>query len=236
MTSKYQSGLANKPFLNDNFSPTLLAGLLTRNLPLKLVDIALQKFTYEIIHNHPGIMERLLLLGGKSFLICPTDLPHKIRLNFNGKDIKIFVEKSGDKADVRISGSLRSLIAMLDGSEDGDALFFSRKIFVEGDTEALVTLRNAIDSVDIKLEEEIGKFFGIFKKPVRLFMKSGQGVLDHLNKDMDMIHNALITPLRLRIDKIEVENRNLKKQIALIEKKLIKANNKILSLGRRISS
>lgn len=236
MAGKFQSDFKNKSLLNDNFSPLLLAGLLTRNLPSRPVDIALQKFTDEIIHNHPGVMDRLLLLDGKSFLICPTDLPHKIRLSFSAKDIKIFVEKNNDKADVQISGPLRSLIAMLGGNEDGDALFFCRKISVQGDTEALVTLRNAIDSDDIDLEAEIEAFFGIFQKPARLFMKSGQGVLDRLNKDMDMIHSALIRPLRLKIDKIEQENQNLKKQITLIEKKVIKANAKIQSLSRRITS
>jgi predicted lipid carrier protein YhbT len=40
---------------------------------------------------------------------------------------------------------------MVDGAFDGDALFFSRSLQVEGDMEALLALRNAVDDACIDL-------------------------------------------------------------------------------------
>ncbi|MBT5073761.1 MAG: hypothetical protein HOJ34_07780 [Kordiimonadaceae bacterium] len=233
MARKIQGDRSNRMLLNDNFSPFLLAGMLTRNLPLKPIDIALKKITSALMERHPGVIERLMPIEGKSFLICPSDLPHKIRLNFAGKSIDCFIDKSDQPYDVKITGSISSLIAMIDGAEDGDALFFSRRISVEGDTEALLTLRNAIDSDDIDLGDEIGSLLGIFEKPAQILMKSGQGVLNRLNNDMEDIQRALITPLRLRIDKLEQENTGLRKQITDIEKKVRKVSAKIQSISQK---
>ena len=50
---------------------------------------------------------------------------------------------------VRIAGPLLGLIGLIDGTYDGDALFFSRDLVVEGDVEAVLALRNAIDDAGI---------------------------------------------------------------------------------------
>jgi len=60
----------------------------------------------------------------------------------------------------RIAGSFLDLFDLIDGSLDGDALFFSRKLRVTGDTEAVVALRNALDDVDGGVVESITKAFG----------------------------------------------------------------------------
>lgn len=44
---------------------------------------------------------------------------------------------------------------MVHGALDGDALFFSRDILIEGDTEAVLALRNAVDDAEIDLAGEI---------------------------------------------------------------------------------
>ena len=53
-----------------------------------------------------------------------------------------------------------NLFDLIDGSLDGDALFFSRKLRVTGDTEAVVALRNALDDVDGGVVESITRAFG----------------------------------------------------------------------------
>ncbi len=45
---------------------------------------------------------------------------------------------------------------MMHGTLDGDALFFSRDLAVEGDTSSVLALRNAIDDAELDLAEEIG--------------------------------------------------------------------------------
>jgi len=45
---------------------------------------------------------------------------------------------------------------MVDGTYDGDALFFSRDLSIEGDTEAVLALRNAIENADLDLSTVLG--------------------------------------------------------------------------------
>lgn len=40
---------------------------------------------------------------------------------------------------------------MIHGTLDGDALFFARDLVIEGDTEAVLALRNALDDAEIDL-------------------------------------------------------------------------------------
>ena len=60
----------------------------------------------------------------------------------------------------RIAGSFLNLFDLIDGSLDGDALFFSRELRITGDTEAVVALRNALDDVDGGVVESITRAFG----------------------------------------------------------------------------
>ena len=51
---------------------------------------------------------------------------------------------------------------MIHGTLDGDALFFSRDITIEGNTDAILALRNAIDAAEIDLPGEVADLFGPF--------------------------------------------------------------------------
>jgi predicted lipid carrier protein YhbT len=62
--------------------------------------------------------------------------------------------------DARIAGPLAALIGMVQGGYDGDALFFSRHIVIEGDTEAVLALRNALDDAEIDLAAEMARLLG----------------------------------------------------------------------------
>ena len=53
--------------------------------------------------------------------------------------------------DARIAGPLAALIGLVHGAYDGDALFFSRDLVIEGDTAAVLALRNAIDNEELDL-------------------------------------------------------------------------------------
>ena len=46
------------------------------------------------------------------------------------------------------------------GAYDGDALFFSRDLEIEGDTAAVVALRNAIDNEELDLVREATALLG----------------------------------------------------------------------------
>ena len=57
---------------------------------------------------------------------------------------------------------------MIDGSLDGDALFFSRDLRVSGDTEAVVALRNALDDLQGSALDSVLEAFGPLSKPAAL--------------------------------------------------------------------
>jgi len=50
--------------------------------------------------------------------------------------------------------------AKIDADLDGDALFFSRALVIEGNTEAVVSLRNALDDIDGSVAERVAAMFG----------------------------------------------------------------------------
>jgi predicted lipid carrier protein YhbT len=62
--------------------------------------------------------------------------------------------------DARICANLFQLLRMIDGQADGDAMFFARSLIVSGDTEAVVSLRNAIDDIDGSLAASVADLFG----------------------------------------------------------------------------
>jgi predicted lipid carrier protein YhbT len=67
---------------------------------------------------------------------------------------------------------LSALIGMTDGSYDGDALFFSRDIHVDGDMEAVVALRNAIDDSRVDFLSESVIWLGPLAAPIERILRS----------------------------------------------------------------
>src|SRR5450755_4167633 len=60
------------------------------------------------------------------------------------------------------------VLEMIDGSVDGDTLFFSRALRVTGDTEAVVALRNALDDFEGSALESVVESFGPLTRPATL--------------------------------------------------------------------
>ena len=219
---------------NDAFSPLLIAGMMIRPLPVAPLNRVLQHMAKRIQNNHPAILDRLRPLAGTNFLICPTDLPHDMRLIIGDGHVDCMIEdKFMGPVDVTISGPFISLMDMMDGKVDGDALFFSRSLSVEGDTEALLTLRNAMDSDDIDLRTEILDGFGLLKSPAEAALKVGQHLFQSLSRDMGSFRKALTQPLSNRCDSLEKENQGLRENVARLDKMLTKTQNRLQSLSRK---
>lgn len=233
LENKLEDKNINKYFDGD-FSPLFIASLLARPLPSGPINLVLKNICQKLITNHPDAFNRLEPIMGKKFIISPTDLQDDICVIFQNETIDAVIESSADADyDVKITGSMNALLSMLDGEQDGDALFFNRQILVEGDTEALLTLRNAMDSEDINLKEELVNTLGIFKKPAEIAVATGSKIYNLLERDMESIRKTLISPLTSRINAIEQENATLKAKISDFDKALRKAQNKIQSLSRK---
>ena len=160
------------------FSPILLAGIVARPLPLPLLQPFLSKIFTVLIHRHPGLFERLSDLTDPTFLIDPVDLPLAFVLDATPEHPSLTAGRKANK-DVAavIRGPLLTLIDLMEGRLDGDALFFSRALKIEGDTEAVLLLRNAVDSDEVDLFEDLLSVLGPLAGPLRFAADARKAVV-----------------------------------------------------------
>lgn len=163
--------------------PRLIA-LALSPLPLAPVSQVLSLLTRRMVQHHPGLLRRLGEHGVKRFVLDATDLPVVLLLDLSGtatgKPPIINVYRRGapslPQADCRIAGVLSAFLGMMHGSHDGDALFFSRDLVIEGDTSAALALRNAIDDAELDLADEIARLVGPLNGPLRAMIMGAERV------------------------------------------------------------
>lgn len=131
-------------------------------LPLGPLALASRSFVASVADRHPSLFERLGAQAKKSFLLDPEDLPIVFVLQPRAEQptLDVYRRDRAPACDARIAGPLAALLGMLHGAYDGDALFFSRDIVIEGDTEAVLALRNAVDDAEIDMPDEAAALFG----------------------------------------------------------------------------
>ena len=138
-----------------------LVSTVLRPLPLGPLQLFLSAVLRRIVRRHPRLFERLGPYAGKRYGLAPSDLPFAFVLDTLPQNPRMTVVRSlSCRLDARISGPLRALMGMADGSYDGDALFFSRIIMVEGDIEAVLALRNAVDDAGVDVLREGAALLG----------------------------------------------------------------------------
>ncbi len=179
-------------------TPVLVAGLLARPLPPQLLQPLLDAVFSLLRRRHPGLFERLTGLSAPIFLIDPIDLPLIFELDANPDHCRLTAARLGSgRAVATIRGPLLALIELLEGRVDGDALFFSRTLSIEGDTEAVVALRNAVDDAGIDLRRDLLEALGPLAPPVRHALGLGQRLYARLNSDLEILRaSAQATPVK----------------------------------------
>lgn len=119
-------------------------------LPLAPLQPALALMLSRIGQAHPDLYDRLGEHAEKRFGIDPTDLPFAFVLEPKPhRPLARAVRDLPAGLDASIRGPLAGLIGMAEGTLDGDALFFSRVLWIEGDVAAALALRNAVDDARI---------------------------------------------------------------------------------------
>ncbi|MFQ5566735.1 MAG: SCP2 domain-containing protein, partial [Paracoccaceae bacterium] len=131
-------------------------------LPAGPLSLVLGRVARTVAERHPAMFARLGPHAAKRFLIDPTDLPFCFLIRPLPARPRIEAQRRAAAAawDCRIAGPLAALLGMVHGTYDGDALFFSRDIVIEGDTEAALALRNAIDDAELDLYAEAAAGLG----------------------------------------------------------------------------
>ena len=94
-------------------------------------------------------------------------------------------------ATATIRGSLPLLIDLLEGRLDGDALFFNRELTVVGDTEAVLLLRNAVDSDEVDVLGDLLSIFGPLAGPARSATESIVKVGAQIATDLEDFRKSL---------------------------------------------
>lgn len=107
--------------------------------------------------------------------------------------------------DAIVSGNWLALVAMLEGRVDGDALFFSRALSFEGETDLVLAIRNAIDGAGIDLVAEIAAMLGRGAPAFHRFAPAMVGSLVRAGKALDALHAVALAPAMARCDEIAGE-------------------------------
>ncbi|OKO87107.1 sterol-binding protein [Bradyrhizobium sp. NAS80.1] len=145
--------------------PPLLA-LAMRPLPLLPLQLVLGGFLARILARNPGLLDRLGEHRRARFGIRPVDLPFAFIVEAAPPRLSV-VRELPRGLDAYVSASLANLLALVEGRVDGDALMFSRTLTIEGNIEAVLALRNAIDDAQLDLAEELALLLGPLGEPAR---------------------------------------------------------------------
>lgn len=144
--------------------------LLLTPVPLALLQPILSRIANHVAQSRPELFNRLGPHAGKRFLIDPIDFPFVLVLTPEREAPLLTAHRRHERPahDAAIAGTFMTLLDMIDGSLDGDAMFFSRDLKVSGDTEAVVALRNALDDFEGSALDSVIGSFGVLSGPASL--------------------------------------------------------------------
>jgi len=125
-------------------------------LPLQPLAFVAQHLMANAMAARPSFATRLGEYSGRSFAVDPVDCPFVFVLRPQDGVTHLSVLREVGSVDARIAAPLVVLLGMIDGTYDGDALFFSRDLTIDGDTEAVLALRNAIENADFDPSSVLG--------------------------------------------------------------------------------
>lgn len=202
------------------FSPVLLAGFLLRPLPIAPLRPLLRAGLRTIQRQHAEAFARLSVLDGKLIVIDPVDLPICLALSFSAgePDLRVADDDDRERADATVRGPFMALVELLEGRRDGDALFFSRDLMFEGDTEAVLVLRNALDGADIDIVADLASALGPLGRPAAALAGGARILFGHLARDVETLHEAIVAPLVRRIAGQGSAHSRLDERVAQLER------------------
>lgn len=151
-----------------------LPRLLLAPVPLAVLQPIFARIAAHVARSRPELFARLGPHVRKRFLIDPIDLPFVLVLIPDAEQphLRAYRRYENPAHDAGIAGTFFNLLDMIDGSLDGDALFFSRDLRVSGDTEAVVALRNALDDFDGSALDSVVGSFGPLSAPAALALSA----------------------------------------------------------------
>lgn len=210
-------------------SPVLVAGLALRAMPLAVLNPLLDKALQMMLVNHSDVFERLSCLDDATFAINPTDLPFAFLLRPAHAEPSLTAVPSFDREDVSacIHGSFSVLTSLLEGKVDGDALVFSRELVIEGDTEAVLVLRNAVDGGDIDIKQDLASVFGPLSGLAARAADNVTSLFDRASADMELLKGAVIDELHQRVEGHSAQLDEMEENVTTLQKQMRKLRKRI---------
>jgi predicted lipid carrier protein YhbT len=137
--------------------PSLLTSV-TGVLPLLPLEVISRRLMRNAMSARPSFAVRLGEHAGRTFAVDPVDCPFVFLVQPNDGRVELKVVRQAEPmdCDARIAAPLVVLLGLIDGTYDGDALFFSRDLSISGDTEAVLALRNAIENAELDPSTVLG--------------------------------------------------------------------------------
>ncbi len=179
-------------------SPALFLGMALRPVPLAVLQPLFRTALWALDQRHPELAERMQAQGQPAIAVEPTDLPFHFLLHFAVEGPKLTLFGAGERppqADTVFRGPFAAFIALIEGDLDGDALFFSRTIGVEGDMEVALAFRNAIEAAEIDFLHDMTDAFGPLARPAGAVVGAAESLLQRAARDLGTIQAALLAPL-----------------------------------------
>lgn len=146
-------------------------------VPLSAIQVFARKAFADVLDHHPRLLDRMGPHANQTFAFVPTDVPLAFVVTPGARKLGVLRFPAQIIADATISAPLVLLLALLEGKADGDAAFFARGIEVEGDMEAIVAARNALDDAAIDLPSELAPKRGPLHRPLELGLQRLRTIL-----------------------------------------------------------
>lgn len=201
------------------FSPVLLLGAALHAVPLAILDVLLADAMRQSERQWPRLFERLAAMNDARLLIDPVDLPVSFILQVQRGRATLLAAGAGNGKpapfSAAIRGSLADLMALLEGRLDGDALFFSRRLIVEGDTEAVVALRNALEATEVNVIDLAVRRAAPFGAPLRAAIDAVLKVHKAAEQALAVLEQSIQAPVLRRTDE---QARNAAKLSARVDR------------------
>lgn len=214
-----------------------LLGLLVKPfVPLPLLQLGVNALTNRFQEMHPGVLQRMGAFPHAKMILDPIDLPYYFFVEFLPDNLNIIILADDTYVGsefTRIAASLEFFLHMLQRDSDGDALFFSRQLTIEGDTTVVVALRNILEAESINLDQDIQNTFGQFA-PIVFFIQNV--LLNHLHNLNTNLHNmqqSLTGQIQAELNFHKHKQVELKQQLHELTKQVQILNNKINSLRKK---
>lgn len=153
---------------------TTLPFLVAGRLPMPAVELLATRLLRRVLHAHPGLFDRLGEYRTSLFVFEPAELPFAFGVRPVTGSVSVRRRGRFLRPDVTIGGPLVLMLALAEGLADGDAEFFSRRLRIEGDMEAALALRNALDDTRLDLPQIFAPRIGPARRPVEKLLATAR--------------------------------------------------------------